>query len=142
MSPGFYSEVCTEPYVDDVCHGTADKDNRDPVELDAPLSDRCLREQFSQLREFFLLMRRLRLTIKPGKFFFFSTRMKLCGLVLMWGRRALDLEKTAAVMRWDWRSLKTPTHVKASLGLTQWYPLYLRGYEKVSSASDGVMKGP
>ena len=131
----------TEPYIDDVCHGTADKDNPDPVDLDAPLSDRCLREHFSQLREFFLLMRTYRLTIKPGKFVLFATRVNLCGHVLMRGRGAPDPEKTAAVMRWDWRAIKTPTHMKAFLGFTQWYSLYVRGYAKLAAPLMESLKG-
>ena len=67
-------------------------------------------------------MRRYCLTIKPGKFVLFATRVKFCGHVLMRGQRAPDPEKTAAVMRWDWRAIKTPTHMKAFLGFTQWSP--------------------
>ena len=131
----------TEPYIDDVCHATADKDNPDPSDLDAPLSDRCLREHFSQLREFFLLMRRYRLTIKPGKFVFFATQVTFCGHVLMRGQRARDPEKTAAVMRWDWRAIKTPTHMKAFLGFTQWYSLYVHGYAKLAAPLMESLKG-
>ena len=131
----------TEPYIDDVCHGTADKDNPDSVDLDAPLSGRCLREHSSQLWEIFLLMRRYRLTIKPGKFVLFATRVKFRGHVLMRGRRAPDPEKTAAVMRWDWRAIKTPRHMKAFLGFTQWYSLYVQGYAKLAAPLMESLKG-
>ena len=89
----------TETYIDDVCHGTAETDSPDRVDLDAPLSDYCLREHSCLLLEFVLLMRRRCLTIEPGKFFLSAARLKLCGHVLIRGRRASDLEKTAAVMR-------------------------------------------
>ena len=115
----------TETYIDDVCCGTADKDNPDPLDLDAALRDRCLREYFSQLREFILLMRRYHLTMKPGRFVLFATRLKLCFHVLMRGRRAPDPEKTAAPLRSDWRAIKRPTLMKAFLGFTQWYSLYV-----------------
>ena len=130
---GFAPRYATEPYIDDVCHGTPDKDNPDPVDLDAPLSDRCLREDFSQLQELFLLMRRYRLTIKPGKIVLFATRVKFGGHVLMRGQMAPDPEKTAAVMRWDWRAIKTPKHMKALLGFTQWYSLYVRGHARLAA---------
>ena len=118
-----------------------DKYNPDPVDLDAPLRDRCLREHFSQLRGFFLLMQRYRLTIKPGKFVLFATRVKFCGHVLMTRRRAPDLEKTAAVMRWDWHAIKTTTHIKAFLGFTHLYFLYVRGYAKLAAPLMLSLKG-
>ena len=124
-----------------MCHRTADKDNPDSVDLDAPLSDGCLREHFSQLREFFLLMRRYDLTIKPGKFVLFATWVKYCGLALMRGRRAPDPEKTAAVIRWDWRANKTPTHMKAFLGFIPWYSSYVRGYAKLAAPLMESLKG-
>ena len=114
MSPGLYG---TEEYIDDVCHGSAETDSPDRMNSDAPLSDSCLREHSSQLRDFVLLMTRRCLTIEPGKFFLFATRLKFCGHVLIGGRRASDLEKTAAVMRWDWPPIKTPRHMKAFPGV-------------------------
>ena len=134
VSPGFYSRYGTEPYIDDVCHGTADKDNQDPVGFDAPIADGCLWEHFSQLREFLLLMRRYRHSIKPGRSVFFATRVKFGCHVLMRGRRAPDPEKTAAVMCWDWRAMKTAAHMKAFLGFTQWYSLYVQGYAKLAAS--------
>ena len=79
----FTRKYGTGPYIDDVCHGTADKDNPDPVSLDDPLSDRCLLDHYAQLREFFSIMRRCRLTIRPGNYVLFATRVKFCGHVLM-----------------------------------------------------------
>ena len=132
----------TELYIDDVCHGTADNNNPDPVDLDARLSDRCLREHFSQLPECFLLMRRYHLTIQPGKFVLFATRVKFYGHVLMRGQRAPDPEKTAAVMRWDWCAIRTRTHMKAFLWFTQWYSLYVRGYAKLAAPVMESWRGP
>ena len=137
----FTRKYGTEPYIDDVCHGSPDRDNPDPASLDDPLSDRCLREHYSQLREFFSVMRKYRLAIKPGKYVLFATRVKFCGHVILRGRRTPDPEKTAAVMRWHWRSITTPTHMKAFLGFTQWYAVYVRGYAKLAAPLMEALKG-
>ena len=131
----------TEPYIDDVCHGSPDRDNTDPASLDDPLSDRCLREHYSQLREFFSVMRKYRLTIKPGKYDLLATRDTFCGHVKLRGRRTPDPEKTAAVMHWHWRSITTPTHTKAFLGFTQWYAVYVCGYAKLAAPLMEALKG-
>ena len=127
--------------IDDVCHETTDKDNPALVSLDDPLSDRCLPEHYAPLREIVSIMRRYRLTIEPGKYVLFATRVKFCAHGLMRGRRAADPENTAAVMHWTWQSIRTPTHMKAFLGFTQWYALYVRGYAKLAAPLMGSLKG-
>ena len=99
----FTRKCGTEPYIDDVCHGSPDGDNPDLASLDDTLSDRCLREHYSQLREFVSVMRKYRLTIKPGKYVLFATQVKFCGHVILRGRRTPDPKKAAAVMRWHLR---------------------------------------
>ena len=138
---GFTRKYGTDPYIDDVCHGTPNKDNPDPVSLDDPLSDRCLLDHYAPLRECFSIRRCHRLTIKPGKYVLLAGRVKFCGHVLMRGRRAPELEKTAAVMRWTSHSIRTPTHVKAFLGLSQWYAPYVRGYAKLAALLIESLKG-
>ena len=44
-------------------------------------------------------------------------------------------------MRWTWQSTRTPTHMKAFLGFTQWYALYVRGYAKLPAPLMESLKG-
>ena len=41
-------------------------------------------------------------------------------------------------MRWTWQSIRTPTHMKAFLGFTQWYALYVRGYAKLAALMESL----
>ena len=44
-------------------------------------------------------------------------------------------------MRWTWQSIRTLTHMKAFLGFTQWYALYVRGYAKLAALLMESLKG-
>ena len=65
------------------------------------------------------------MSIKSCKVFLFPRRVRFCGQILERGRRSADPEKVPAVSRWDWRNIRTPTHLKAFWGLAQWYAFYI-----------------
>ena len=88
----------TKPYIDDVGHGTPD--GEDNPEFDVPPTVECLERPFQELWQFFEIMERARLTIKPTKFQLFVRRVRFCGQILMKGRRMVYPAKTAAIARW------------------------------------------
>ena len=120
-------QLCLEktgvkPYIDDVLRGTPDTE--DNPDLDAPVTDGCIRQHYEDLCSMLTCLQDWQLSIKPSKVFLFLRRVRFCGQILERGRRSADPEKVAAVSRWDWRDMWTPTHLKAFLGLAQWYAFY------------------
>ena len=105
------SSLGPESYIDDLLLGTPD--NEDNPDLDALVTDSCLREHESELRRFLQRMDDCDLTIKPSKMLLFVQRVRFCGQILCRGRRCPDPEKTASVQRWRWQDIHTPTQLKA-----------------------------
>ena len=58
----------------------------------------------------------------------FMTRVKFCGHILEAGTRRAAPSKTEPIDRWSTEHIRTPTQMKAFLGLSQWYSIYMRNY--------------
>ena len=129
----------TKPYIDDVCHGTPDSE--DNPEFDVPPTEECLERYFREIWQFFEIMERACLTIKPSKFQLFVRRVRFCGQILMKGRRTVDPAKTAAIARWTPEMIRTPTHMKAFLGFVQWYAVYIDHFGHLSAPLTDSLRG-
>ena len=81
------------------------------------------------------------LSIKPSKAFLFLRRVRFCGQILERGRRSADPEKVAAVSGWDWRDIWTPTHLKAFLGLAQWYAFHIDKFADHAAPLTDALRG-
>ena len=86
-------------------------------------------------------MERARLTIKPTKFQLFVRRVRFCGQILMKGRRMVDPAKTAAIARWTPEMIRTPTYMKAFLGIVQWYSMYKHRFGHLSAPLTDSLRG-
>ena len=84
--------------------------------------------QYIDLRRFCDILSRYKLTVKREKMFLFKTRKKFCVHILQHGIPFSATDKRAAIQRWDHKHIVTPTHLKAFLGLTQWYAMYMKNY--------------
>ena len=137
-------QLCLEkmgvkPYIDDVLRGTPDTE--DNPDLDAPVTDGCIRQHYEDLCSILTCLQDWQLSIKPSKVFLFLRRVRFCGQILERGRRSADPEKVAAVSRWDWRDIRTPTHLKAFLGLAQWYAFYIDKFADHAAPLTDALRG-
>ena len=85
------------------------------------MTDGCIRQHYEDLCHILTCLRDWQLSIKQSKVFLFLRHVLFSGQILKRGRGSADPEKVAAVSRWNWRNIRTPTHLKAVLGLAQWY---------------------
>ena len=132
-------ETGVKPYIDDVLRGTPDTE--DNPDRDAPVTDGCIRQHYEDLCHIFTCLRDWQQSIKPPKVFLFLRRVRFCGQILERGRRSADPEKVAAVSRWDWRDIRTPTHHKAFLGLAQWYAFYIDKFADHAAPLTDALRG-
>ena len=121
-------QLCLEergvkPCIDDVLRGTPDTE--DDPDLDAPVTDGCIRQHYEDLCHILTCLQDWQLSIKPCKVFLLLRRVRFCGQILERRWRSADPERIAAVSRSDWQDIRTPTHLKAFLGLAQWYAFYI-----------------
>ena len=128
-----------EPYIDDLLSGTPDTEEN--PDLDALVTDSCLRQHESELRRFLQRMDDSDLTIKPSKMLLFVQRVRFCDQMLCRGRRCPDPEKTASAQRWRWQDIHTPTQLKAFLGFTQWYALYIDKFADLAAPLTDALCG-
>ena len=133
------SSLGLEPYIDNLLLGTPDTE--DNPDLDALVTDSCLRQHESELRRFLQRMDDCDLTIKPSKMLLFVQRVHFCGQILCRGRRCPDPEKTASVQRWRWQDIHTPTQLKAFLGFAQWYALYIDRFADLAAPLTDALRG-
>ena len=134
----FTKRFGTKPYIDDLLHGTPDRDN---LERNEKLSRLCIEDHEPQLRELFEILAHYKLSLKPEKCKMFVTRVKFCGHILTPGGRHRDPEKVAAIERWRWEDITTPTHLKGFLGFTQWYSVYIHDYARMAAPLQMALQG-
>ena len=134
-----WEEPGVKPYIDDVLRGTPDTENNQ--DLDAPVTDGCIGQHYEDLCHILTCLRDWQLSIKPSKVFFLLRRVRFCGQILERGRRSADPEKVAAVPRWDWRDTRTPSHLKAFLGLAQWYAFYIDKFADHAALLTDALRG-
>ena len=75
--------------------------------------------------------RRFKLTLKVVKCHLFMLMIDICGHVLCNGTRRAAPSKLKAIERWRPSMIKTVTHLKSFLGLTQFYSIYMKNYAHV-----------
>ena len=116
-------------------------DTEDNPDLDAPVTDGCIRQHHEDLCHILTCLRDWQLSIRPSKFFLFLRHVRICGQILERGRRSADPGKVAAVSRWNWRDIPTPTHLKAFLGLAQWYAFYIAKFADHAAPLTDPLRG-
>ena len=126
----FRKRFDTKLYIDDLLHGTPDRDNLERSDKHSRL---CIEAHESQLPELFEILASYKLSLKPKKCKMFVTRVKFCGHILTPGGRHRHPEKVAAIERWRWEDITTPTHLKGLLGFTQWYSVYIHDYARMAA---------
>ena len=116
-------ETGVKPYIDDVL--TRTPHTEDNPDLHAPVTDGCIRQHYEDVCHILTCLRHWQLSVEPSKVFLFLQPVPFCGQILGRGRRSADPEKVTALYRSDWRDIRTPTHLKAVLGLVQCYAFYI-----------------
>ena len=86
-------------------------------------------------------MAHYKLSLKPEKCRMFVTRVKFCENILTPGGRHRDPEKVAAIERWRWEDITTPTHLRGFLRLTQWYSVYIHDYTRMAAPLQMALQG-
>ena len=71
----------------------------------------------------------------------FVTQVKCCGQILTPGGGHRDPEKVAAIGRWWWQDITTPTHPKGFVGFTQWYSVYIHDYAGMAASLQMTLQG-
>ena len=92
------------------------------------IDESIIEAHYQQLQNSFACLHDYKLTIKREKCHMFMTRVKLCGHILEAGTRRAAPSKTEPIDRWSTEQIRTPTQMKAFLGLTQWYSIYMPNY--------------
>ena len=127
-------EIKCRPYIDDLLHGT--KGN-----AQGQIDEQVLEEHYQSLRRLFACFRKYQLTVKREKCFLFKQRVKFCGHILEKGTRRSAPDKLQAISRWQPEHIRTPTQMKAFLGLTQWYAIYMKDYAKYAAVLSNALTG-
>ena len=135
---GFTKHFGAKPYIDDLLHGTPDGDN---LERSEKLIRLCIENRERQLRELFNILAHYKLSLKPEECKMLVNRVKFCGHILTPGGRHRDPEKVAAIERWRWEDITTPTHLKRFLGFTQWYSVYIHDYARMAAPLQMALQG-
>ena len=107
-------------YVDDSIVGSRGKDVEEQLTV-----------HYEHVRKTLEAFRRFRLTLKGVKCYLFMLMIKFCGHVLCNGTRRAAPSKLKAIERWKPEMIKTVTHLKSFLGLTQFYSIYMKNYAQV-----------
>ena len=114
-------DIQGKPYIDDMLEGT-------PGNATGEIDESVIEAHYQQLRKVFACLQKYKLTVKREKCHMFMTRVKFCGHILEAGTRRAAPSKTEPIVRWSTEHMRTPTHMKAFLGLTQWYAIYMPNY--------------
>ena len=107
-------------YVDDNIVGSRGADVQDQLAI-----------HYEHVRKTLEAFRRFKLTLKGVKCHLFMLMIKFCGHVLCNGTRRAAPSKLKAIERWTPSMIKTVTHLKSFLGLTQFYSIYMKNYAHV-----------
>ena len=70
----FTKRFRTKPYIDDLLHGTPDRDNSERSEK---LSRLCIEDHERQLRDLFEILTPYKLSLKPKRCIMFTTRLPI-----------------------------------------------------------------
>ena len=90
-----------------------------------------LEVHYEHVRETLLAFRKFKLTLKGVKCFLFMLMIKFCGHLLCNGTRRAAPSKLRAIANWNPKMVRTVTHLKSFLGLTQFYSIYMPHYAEV-----------
>ena len=110
----------TKVYVDDTIVGSRGGKVEEQLET-----------HYEHVRKTLQAFRKFKLTLKGVKCYLFMLMIKFCGHVLCNGTRRAAPSKLKAIERWTPSMIKTVTHLKSFLGLTQFYAVYMKNYAQV-----------
>ena len=127
-------DIRARPYIDDILEGTRGNEQ-------GQIDGSVLHNHYESLRKIFTCLRKYKLTVKRDKCHMFMTRVKFCGHVLEAGTRRAAPSKTEPIDRWSWEHIRTPTQMKAFLGLTQWYSIYMPNYSHHAAILSDALAG-
>ena len=127
-------DIRARPYIDDILEGTRGNEQ-------GQIDGSVLHHHYELLRKIFTCLRKYKLIVKRDKCHMFMTRVKFCGHVLEAGTRRAAPSKTEPIDRWSWEYIRTPTQMKAFLGLTQWYSIYMPNYSHHAAIVSDALAG-
>ena len=87
------------------------------------LQDSVIERHYQQVYAVLMALRRHKLYVKGVKVHFFVPLIKFCGHILSYGQRKAAASKLEALHKWSPDTIKTIRHMKAFLGLAQYYAL-------------------
>ena len=73
-----------------------------------------------------------RLFVKGSKMHLFMIIIKFCGHILSGGQRRAAPSKLEAIRKWTPEVMTRVTHLKAFLGLAQYYAIYMKDFAKIA----------
>ena len=101
-------------YIDDILVGTEAKPGED-----------LLQKHFQDVSRVLNLLREQKLVVDPKKCQLFTREVEFCGHVLAHGTRKPMPKKLSALEKWE--ASKTVTQLRAFLGFTNYYAVYIPG---------------
>ena len=117
-------------YVDDNMVGSRGKSPEEQLEI----HDGHVRQTLEAFRKF-------KLTLKGVKCYLYMLMIKFCGHVLCNGTRRAAPSKLQAIAKWTPKMIKTVTHMKSFLGLTQFYSMYMPHYAAIVHSLTDQLSG-
>ena len=120
-------------YIDDVLVGT-------PIPPENSEED-ILDLHYRHVREVLLAFRKHKLFAKGAKMHLFMTTIKFCGHILSQGQRRAAPSKLEAIRKWTPEVMKRVTHLKAFLGLAQYYAVYMKNFADIAVPLSRQLKG-
>ena len=81
------------------------------------------------------------LTVKPKKYLFLRRQVQYVGHVLCNGKHFRNPSKTQALWEWEIQHGTNAKGLKGSLGLANWYSMYICNYAKYAAPLMEALKG-
>ena len=126
-------------YIDDVLVGTPEPVARKsilPTEPDSrkssTLSQDILDLHFQHVCSVLTAFRTHKMFVKGAKMHLFMNTIKFCGHILSGGQRRAAPSKLEAIRKWKPEVMTRVTHLKAFLGLAQYYAIYMKDFARIA----------
>jgi len=119
-------------YIDDVLVGTSPVMNGKSDILDL---------HFADVTAVLTAFRKHKLFVKGVKMHLFRETIKFCGHILSQGQRRAAPSKLEAIKKWTPECITRLTHLKAFLGLAQYYAIYMKDFAKLAVPLSRQLKG-
>ena len=91
-------------------------------------------DHYKLVRQLFEVLRECHLQVRKEYCFLFYTQVKYIGNILHEGQRSPAPGKVAAVREWSEDMIGTPKHMKSSLGICNWYSIYILNYASLAAS--------